>query len=147
MDAFQVALSGEGSDEIFGGYPWFPQDYLRTPDLAAKSLGIAVPSDAERREMVAQLEVSPDVPQFSAVAMDVGESSLLKVNAHNIATLVVPLCGPMFHSSVLKNTGVPASARCVAEGLDPRVRQHSITGTWQSLNVSLVCLQASHKSA
>ncbi|KAJ7111716.1 putative asparagine synthase [Mycena epipterygia] len=135
---YKVALSGEGSDEIFGGYGWFPLDYLRTPDIAAKDLGIAVPSDAERREMVADLEVSASIPQISAAAMDTGDSSLLKVGAHHIMTLVVPLYGPMFYSSVLETTGLPASARCIAEGLDPRARQHSISGTWQSLNVALV---------
>ncbi|KAJ7140701.1 hypothetical protein C8R44DRAFT_930932 [Mycena epipterygia] len=113
------------------------KDYLRTPDLAAKSLGIAVPSDAERREMIAELEVSPSIPQLSDGAIDVGDSKLLKVGAHNVATSVLPLCGPMFHPNVLKITGVPANARCVAESLDPRVRQHSVAGTWQSLNVSL----------
>ncbi|KAJ7140709.1 putative asparagine synthase [Mycena epipterygia] len=136
-NGYKVALSGEGSDEIFGGYPWFSQDYLRMPDHAAKSLGIAVPSDAERREMIAELEISPSSPQFPTTRIAAGESSLLKVGAHNVASFSVPICGPMFHPSVLQHTGVPASARCVAESLDPRVRQHSVAGTWQSLNVSL----------
>ncbi|KAF8205844.1 asparagine synthase [Mycena galopus ATCC 62051] len=45
---YKVALSGEGSDESFGGYPWFPLDYLREADPAAASLGLALPSAAER---------------------------------------------------------------------------------------------------
>ncbi|KAJ7140776.1 hypothetical protein C8R44DRAFT_974542 [Mycena epipterygia] len=136
-NGYKVALSGEGSDEIFAGYPWFPQDYLRTPDLAGQSLGIAVPSNAERRGMIAELEGSASMPQVSAAVPDVRESTLLKVNAHNGVILLVPFCGPMFHPSVLKITGEPANARCIAEGLDPRVRQNSVAGTWQSLNVAL----------
>ncbi|KAJ6573581.1 putative asparagine synthase, partial [Mycena vulgaris] len=134
---YKVALSGEGSDEIFAGYGWFRLDYLRNPDTAAASLGINVPSDTERRDMVTALEASACVPEMSSVVMDVKDSSLVKVSAHHVVATPTPFYRPMFHPSVLAAAGAPNIARCVAEGIDPRVRQHSLCGTWHSLNVSL----------
>ncbi|KAJ7659364.1 hypothetical protein B0H17DRAFT_954830 [Mycena rosella] len=43
----------------------------------------------------------------------------------------------MFHPDVTKITRSPEIARCIAEGINPRVRQNSISGAWHSLNVSL----------
>ncbi|KAJ6573549.1 putative asparagine synthase [Mycena vulgaris] len=134
---YKVALSGEGSDEMFAGYGWFRLDYLRNPDIAAASLGINVPSDAERRDMVTALEASAGVPEMSSMVMDVKDSSLVKVSAHHVVATPTPFYRPMFHPSVLTAAGAPEIARCVAEGIDPRVRQHSLCGTWHSLNVSL----------
>lgn len=47
---FKVVLTGEGADEHFAGYPFFPSDFLREPDLSMpestlakdKSLGAAL---------------------------------------------------------------------------------------------------------
>ncbi|KAJ7457877.1 putative asparagine synthase [Mycena latifolia] len=136
-NGYKVVLSGEGSDEIFAGYAAFLPDYLRTEDGAASSLGIAVPSETERRNMVIELEASLGAPHMSAVVMDMKDTSLIKVSAHHAVTTTAPLRRPMFHTRVLEAAGPPDPARCVAEGIDPCVRQHSLLGTWQSLNVSL----------
>ncbi|KAJ7502620.1 putative asparagine synthase [Mycena galericulata] len=136
-NGYKVALSGEGSDEIFGGYGWLLLDYLRTADPTANLLGMAVPSEEERREMLSQLQRSAGVPQMSSVVMDVGDSSLLPISAHHILTATTTAYAKMLDPRVLDETGPPNVSRCIAEGLDPRVRQHSVAGTWQSLNVGL----------
>jgi hypothetical protein len=46
----------------------------------------------------------------------------------------------IFQAAVVERTGMPDTVRCVEEGIDPRVRQNSVTGAWHSLNVGLVCI-------
>ncbi|KAH8886027.1 asparagine synthase [Thozetella sp. PMI_491] len=45
---YKVVLTGEGSDEHFAGYPPFPADFLREPDLSFPS--VAPPLEAEMRK-------------------------------------------------------------------------------------------------
>ncbi|KAJ7457816.1 nucleophile aminohydrolase [Mycena latifolia] len=136
-NGYKVVLSGEGSDEIFGGYPWLLLDYLRRPDPAAAGLGIPLPSDAERLTILTDLERAPGAPQLSSVNVTLDQSTLIKVSAHHVTTILTPFYRPMFHPDVVEVVGAPEIARCIAEGLDPRVRQNSISGAWHSLNVSL----------
>ncbi|EEH21154.1 asparagine synthase (glutamine-hydrolyzing) [Paracoccidioides brasiliensis Pb03] len=46
----KVVLTGEGSDEIFAGYPYFPQDYLLEPDLSQPDSPL-VPSSELREDL------------------------------------------------------------------------------------------------
>ncbi|KAI1495208.1 asparagine synthase [Biscogniauxia mediterranea] len=47
---FKVILSGEGADELFAGYPWFPSDFLLEPDYSQPELALQQ-DDALRREL------------------------------------------------------------------------------------------------
>jgi len=58
-EGYRVVLTGEGADEISAGYAMFLGDYLRAPDTAAASLGIELPSDKERLEILQGLESKP----------------------------------------------------------------------------------------
>ncbi|KAJ7930868.1 putative asparagine synthase [Mycena leptocephala] len=136
-NGYKVVLSGEGSDEIFGGYSWLTLDYLRRPDPTAAGLGIPLPSDAERLNMLTDLERSPGFPQFSTENVTLDESRLIKISSHHVLTTLTPFYRPMFERDVIAITGAPEIARCIAEGIGPRVRQNSISGVWHSLNVSL----------
>ncbi|KAJ7762649.1 putative asparagine synthase [Mycena metata] len=136
-NGFRVTLSGEGADEVFGGYSWFPLDYLRWPDPAGAALGLPLPSDEERCEMLANLERSAGSPEFSSVNVDLQESTLLNVGAHHVAANLIPFYGSTFKPNIIATTGPPEIARAIAEGLNPRVRQNSISGAWHSLNVAL----------
>ncbi|KAJ7215046.1 putative asparagine synthase [Mycena pura] len=148
---FKVVLSGEGSDEIFGGYQWFPLDYLRQADPAAASLGIALPSEAERRALSQEILAAKGLvlPDTSSLQKSNGPRSLLDISAHlTVAQLStsarIPLTAAMFPPEVLQVVGNPSHKRCVEEGIDGRVRYNSITGYWHSLNVALYVMAKGH---
>lgn len=65
-DGVKVVLTGEGSDELFAGYPVFPADFLREPDLSMPESPLA--QDTELREALRE-EVERG---FAAFAPTVG---------------------------------------------------------------------------
>ncbi|KAI3325891.1 asparagine synthase [Xylariaceae sp. AK1471] len=50
QNGFKVILSGEGADEIFAGYPWFPCDFLSEPDSSMPNL--VLQRDPELRQQL-----------------------------------------------------------------------------------------------
>ncbi|KAJ7919668.1 putative asparagine synthase [Mycena leptocephala] len=136
-NGFKVALSGEGADEIFAGYSWFLLDYLRRPDPAAAGLGIPLPTEEERRDILANMERSAGAHEFTTVNVTLPESGLIKIGSHHITATLIPFYGPTFKPEIIEVTGEPEIARAIVEGMDPRVRQNSISDTWHSLNVAL----------
>ncbi|KAJ7457818.1 putative asparagine synthase [Mycena latifolia] len=133
----QVVLSGEGSDEIFGGYPFFLPDYLKDRDPCPASLGLSLPSDAERRQLAAEIRGKPAVPQISHTPMPMDKRcTLLSIDPH-ITVSWSHLLPNMFKPDILEVVGLPNVLRCVEEGIDARIRHHSVSGNWHSLNVSM----------
>ncbi|KAJ7224635.1 nucleophile aminohydrolase, partial [Mycena pura] len=142
---FKVVLSGEGSDEIFAGYPWFPLDFLQSADPAGAVLGIPLPSEAERRAMAQAYHAATGMALRPHSAMSPHKSNaprpLITTSSH-LAVLSGPLhsSATVFHPKVVEHVGVSDVARCVEEGLDARVRENSMSGFWHPLNVSMYTL-------
>ncbi|KAJ6468068.1 putative asparagine synthase [Mycena vitilis] len=142
---FKVALSGEGSDELFGGYPWFPLDYLRDADPAAAGMGIALPSEAERAALSAEYQAATGMPQLPPNALSPRKSDsprhLLKASSYLALEALFPTKSELFRPELFEpgRGGLEKSnvARCIEENIDPRVRQNSVSGNWHSLHVSL----------
>ncbi|KAF8145640.1 putative asparagine synthase [Mycena galopus ATCC 62051] len=138
---YKVALSGEGSDEVFGGYPWFPLDYLRDSDPAAAHLGILLPSEAERHAMSEEYQAKTGMRQLSNNALSVhksdGPRQLLKISAPLTLEDLQTDDATIFLPQVMEVVGRPTIQRCIQEGVDIRVRQNSVSGEWHPLHASL----------
>ncbi|KAJ7762636.1 putative asparagine synthase [Mycena metata] len=137
---FKVVLSGEGSDEIFGGYGFLPVDYLRDPDPAAHGLGIALPSNEERFALLAEYTKTSGLPQFasSGTAFDTGSSTeLVSIKTHRALGGVLRIAAPVFNHKVWDFCGPQDVPGNFAEAADPILREYSLSGRYHSLNVAM----------
>ncbi|KAF8182234.1 putative asparagine synthase [Mycena galopus ATCC 62051] len=141
---YKVALSGEGSDEFFGGYPWYHLDYLQEPDPAAASLGIPLPTEVERHAISENHGVvmrGMPVEQLSdprSLQKSNGPRSLLNIRAHHTVSSYMAMPNPaLFRPQIVQVLGTPDPVRSMEEGIDVRARQKSISGDWHSLHASL----------
>ncbi|KAJ7070125.1 putative asparagine synthase [Mycena amicta] len=141
---FKVVLSGEGSDELFGGYAFFPGDYLQASDPAGAAMGLVLPSAEERRllaEDYSKLTHSPLRPPDYLSPEKTNTQRPLITTASHLA--LMPLfnadtaASDLFKPEVLERTDPPNIARSWEEGIDVRVRDKSMSGHWHPLNVSL----------
>ncbi|KAF7297591.1 Asparagine synthetase domain-containing protein [Mycena kentingensis (nom. inval.)] len=128
---FKVVLSGEGSDEVFGGYPFFPGDYLQSGDPAGEAMGLTLPSEEERYRL-AEVYAKPllgEAPRASGLVTTTSHLALVGVSTDLYPGLYLP--------NVLEKTGPANAMQAWEEGIDARVREKNLSGTWHPLNVSL----------
>ncbi|KAF8145655.1 putative asparagine synthase [Mycena galopus ATCC 62051] len=137
---YKVALSGEGSDEIFGGYPWFPLDYLRNSDPAAANLGIPLPSESERHATSEEYQAKTSMRQLPPKAMSLqksdGPRGLLNASTPLQLEARRGIDAEIFRPAIVELVGRTKLSRCIEEGTDIRVRQNSISVKWHPLHIA-----------
>ncbi|KAJ7889732.1 putative asparagine synthase [Mycena leptocephala] len=141
---FKVVLTGEGADEFFGGYGWFPIEYLRAPDPAGRSISppIPLPSDAERAGIIAHIEAKISAaprPSLSANSLtDKAEARAMLGGISTHREFAAAGCpdGEIYAQGVLEVAGEPDATMAIAKGIDERVREKARKGEWHPLHVA-----------
>ena len=142
---FKVVLTGEGADEIFGGYSYLLLDYLRAIDPAAVRLGMQLPTLSENVAIL-------DVLQGQRPAQDHGSIREVpladgRVGSYMLGNLATPrtwaaisIGQAVFNEQVLDTVGPTDHILTIAEGLRPEARANITSGRWHPLHSGMVRL-------
>ncbi|KAJ7141354.1 putative asparagine synthase [Mycena epipterygia] len=144
---FKVVLSGEGADELFGGYNYLLPDYLRQPDsLSAQMFDIPLPTELERQlalNSIASRSRPQDHVSLSELSLtdsQLGREMLGGLITHRTIGITSPP-RKFFTQSVLEQHESPDIARSIAEFFRPQIREAIASGRWHSLHGALYVVQ------
>ena len=145
---YKVVLTGEGSDETFGGYYFLLPEFLRAIDPAAVSLDIPLPDDVERMSALRRWQGSGlrqdhiSLRKEPLEGSQLGRDLLGGVGSHTIVS-AAGFSSSAFTLDVLERIPQIDNAVIAAEGVSPDVRRKMSSGQWHPLNSGLVSLSSS----
>lgn len=142
---YKVVLTGEGSDEHFGGYAFFHGDYLREPDHASPN-GFGTLSDADREHMSntwgtkGEFSTYMDNDNFMQKAFGEGNLACRKmvnnINTHMFLGKILSGESQYFSDTVIDQCGTPDPSLTLAEAISGVARQKA-NSYWHPLHTAL----------
>ncbi|KAI0474500.1 asparagine synthase [Xylaria cf. heliscus] len=139
---FKVILTGEGADELFAGYPWFPTDFLLEPDNSMPDLPLK--QDPELRQQL-QERTRDDLLKVFLAMEDVGVDELILDPATekrlnrvlSPALLSYKMFGTGLYAKELQEKYVGIERlRAKIDSWSPEA-QENIQSTWHPLHTSM----------
>ena len=139
---YKVVLTGEGSDEHFGGYAFFHGDYLREPDNASPD-GFGTCSNEER---AAKFKLFGNQDEFDKYGKDAfkdykdnlntNRRMVNNISTHTMLGTVVSINDECYKDTVLSQCGAPNPALAMAESIDGIARYKAQT-KWHPLHTAM----------
>ncbi|KAI8639064.1 asparagine synthetase [Parasitella parasitica] len=137
---YKVVLTGEGSDEHFGGYGFFHDDYLREVDHATPN-GFGAMTD-EKLASRSKLSTKRDlIGSFAGTGNDLSEMDSSRrmvngVNSHTILGKVFSIKDESFSDAAISQCGSPDSSLAMAEGINGMAR-YKANSKWHPLHTAM----------
>ncbi|KAI9480673.1 MAG: putative asparagine synthase [Benjaminiella poitrasii] len=141
---YKVVLTGEGSDEHFGGYAFFHADYLREADHASPN-GFGTLNDEQRE---ARFNLFGKQGEFSNYSDNVFGDDVFSqkgdrtrrmvnnINTHTLLSKPLSVNEEYFSDSVLSQYGAPNPALTMAETINGMAR-YKANHKWHPLHTAL----------
>ncbi|KAG1474833.1 hypothetical protein G6F56_000108 [Rhizopus delemar] len=136
---YRTVMTGEGSDEHFGGYLYFSRDYLLEPDHNVSN-DFDTTSEEERRKLVRT--ISNRIKTYAPIhyqAVSPSSNTTCKGRCHNMIGNIHTMSDKMFTNEVIRTHGPPNISRTIFEAVDGMAREKA-NKKWHPLHSSLYFL-------